>query len=194
MLIDADPQGNLGEAFGIEADRRVHLRSTMPRRSIVLWSLAAPARLLLAAGLTLAASSLSSQRIGLSAEPLSAGDDLAPSGSPDVPQRAADTATRTPTATPRATRTPTSSPTPPPARTVAPTTSSGDDNGGGGGSDDSSSGSGGDDSSSGSGGDDSGSTSGSDDSNGGSDDSGGGDDSSGRGRGRGRGRGGENDD
>ena len=117
----------------------------MSRRSILLWSLAALGGLLLAAGVTLAASSLSSQRIGLSAEPLSAGDDLAPSGSPDVPQRAADTATRTPTATPRATRTPTPSPTPPPARTVAPTTSSGADNGGGGGGSDDSSG--GDDSS-----------------------------------------------
>jgi hypothetical protein len=46
-------------------------------RSVILWTLAALAGLLLAAGVTLAASSLSSQRVGLSAEPLTAGQGLA---------------------------------------------------------------------------------------------------------------------
>src|SRR5688500_9707978 len=49
----------------------------MSPRSLLLWSLAAVAGLLLAAGITLAASELSSQNIGLSSEPLSAGDRLA---------------------------------------------------------------------------------------------------------------------
>src|SRR3954453_22889042 len=62
--------------------------------------------LLVAAGVTLAASTLSSQRIGLSSEPLSAGDELAAPAS-------TRTATPTPkprrTATPKPTRTPSKS-------------------------------------------------------------------------------------
>src|SRR3954453_8202407 len=69
--------------------------------------------LLVAAGVTLAASKLSSQRIGLSSEPLSAGDELA-----------APASTRTPTPTPKPRRTAT----PKPTRT--PSGSGGDDNGG----------------------------------------------------------------
>ena len=46
-------------------------------RSVILWTLAALAGLLVAAGVTLAASSLSRQQIGLSAEPLTAGQGLA---------------------------------------------------------------------------------------------------------------------
>src|SRR3954447_6856919 len=64
-------------------------------RSAVLWSLAALAGILVAAGITLAASSLWSQQIGLSSEPLSAGDDLVPA-------------------------TPTGTPTPRPAKTSKP--------------------------------------------------------------------------
>src|SRR3954468_23553138 len=45
---------------------------------IALWILGALAGVVLAAGVTYAASSLSTQRIGLSSEPVSAGQDLAP--------------------------------------------------------------------------------------------------------------------
>ena len=55
-------------------------------RTALLWSLAAVAGVLLVAGVTAAASSLSTQTIGLSSEPLSAGDQLAPQddGRPDT--------------------------------------------------------------------------------------------------------------
>lgn len=49
----------------------------MERRS-GLWMLLALLGLVLAAGVTAAASELSSQRVGLASEPLSAGDQLAP--------------------------------------------------------------------------------------------------------------------
>src|SRR3954471_12680928 len=92
----------------------MYRRSTMSRRSLALWIVAAIAGLLVAAGVTLAASTLSSQRIGLSSEPLSAGDELA---------APASTRTATPTPKPRRTATPK------PTRT--PSGSGGDDNGGG---------------------------------------------------------------
>ena len=57
---------------------------------IALWILGALAGVVLAAGVTYAASSLSTQRIGLSSEPVNAGRELAPRA----------TARRTPTATP----------------------------------------------------------------------------------------------
>jgi hypothetical protein len=76
----------------------------MMRRA--LWFLAALAGVVLAAGVTYAASSLSTPRVGLSGEPPSAGADLAPR----------TTATRTPT--PRPKRTPT--PRPRPKRTATP--------------------------------------------------------------------------
>ena len=100
----------------------------MSRRSLAFWTVAAIAGLLVAAGVTLAASKLSSQRIGLSSEPLSAGDELA---------APASTRTTTPTPTPKPRRTAT----PKPTRT--PSGSGGEDKGGssgsssGGGSDDS---------------------------------------------------------
>jgi hypothetical protein len=47
-------------------------------RTVVAWVVAAVLGLALAAGVTLAASQLSSQRIGLSGEPASAGDELVP--------------------------------------------------------------------------------------------------------------------
>ena len=72
----------------------------------LLWCLGALAGVLLAAGVTYAASSLTTTRVGLSAEPPSAGSDLAP----------AATATRTPT--PRPKRTPT--PRPRPKKTATP--------------------------------------------------------------------------
>jgi hypothetical protein len=72
----------------------------------VLWCLGALAGVVLAAGVSYAASSLSTPQVGLSAEPPSAGSDLAP----------AATATRTPT--PRPKRTPT--PRPRPKRTATP--------------------------------------------------------------------------
>jgi hypothetical protein len=50
----------------------------MTKRTVVAWVVAAVLGLALAAGVTLAASQLSSQHIGLSGEPLSAGDELVP--------------------------------------------------------------------------------------------------------------------
>ena len=72
------------------------------RRSALMWTLAAVAGVLLVAGVTYAASTLSSQTIGLSSEPLSAGEDLAPRE-----DRARDRRTPTPTATPERTPVPT---------------------------------------------------------------------------------------
>ena len=51
-------------------------------RSAILWTLAAIAGVVLVAGVTYAASGLSSQTIGLSSEPLGAGGDLAPAATP----------------------------------------------------------------------------------------------------------------
>jgi hypothetical protein len=50
----------------------------MTVRTTIVWIVAAVLGLALAAGITLAASQLSSQRVGLSGEPLSAGDRLVP--------------------------------------------------------------------------------------------------------------------
>ncbi len=106
---------------------------------IALWILGALAGVVLAAGVTYAASSLSTQRIGLSSEPVNAGRELAPRA----------TATRTPTSTPtpkpkrRKKRRPKPTATPRPAATAVPTAvptvddhsgkGGGDDSGGGGG-------------------------------------------------------------
>jgi hypothetical protein len=108
----------------------------------VLWVLAAVAGVLLVAGVTAAASSLSTQTIGLSSEPLTAGEQLTP--------RATATPTATATATPkpkarRKKRTPT--PTPTPAATATPTAVPTVDDHGGGGDDHSGHGSGSDDNS-----------------------------------------------
>jgi hypothetical protein len=51
---------------------------SMHARSLLAWIAVALAGLALAAGVTYAATQLSSQRIGLSAEPPSAGEQLAP--------------------------------------------------------------------------------------------------------------------
>jgi len=106
----------------------------MVRRTL-LWCLAAIAGVVLVAGVTYAASGLSTQEIGLSSEPLSAGEELAPKA----------TATASPTATPRkaaerrrkARRRATPTPTPPPVVTAVPTVDDhgsaiepGDDSGG----------------------------------------------------------------
>ena len=86
----------------------------------VLWILAAVAGVLLVAGVTAAASSLSSQSVGLSSEPLSAGEQLTP--------RAAAAPTPTPKARKQPKRTPTPRrrryrlrrrPRPPPSTTTA---------------------------------------------------------------------------
>ena len=50
----------------------------MTVRTVVAWIVAAALGLVLAVAITLAASQLSSQRVGLSGEPLSAGDRLVP--------------------------------------------------------------------------------------------------------------------
>ena len=90
-------------------------------KTTLLWTLAAIAGVVLVAGVTYAASGLSTQTIGLSSEPLSAGEELAP----------AKTATPKPTATPEKQR-PRKAPakprkTPTPVPTAAPTV---DDGGG----------------------------------------------------------------
>jgi outer membrane biosynthesis protein TonB len=109
---------------------------------IALWILGALAGVVLAAGVTYAASSLSTQRIGLSSEPVNAGRELAPRA----------TAARTPTSTPtpkpkpkpkKKKRRPRPTATPRPAATAVPTAvptvddhsgkGGGDDSGGGGG-------------------------------------------------------------
>src|SRR5918995_2841780 len=48
------------------------------RRATLFWTLIAVSGVLLVAGVTLATSKLSTQTIGLSSEPLSAGDELSP--------------------------------------------------------------------------------------------------------------------
>ena len=66
----------------------------MRTRSLLAWIAAGLIGLALAAGVTYAATQLSSQRIGLSAEPPSAGEELAPRGSHTAP-RIVTTTTRT---------------------------------------------------------------------------------------------------
>jgi hypothetical protein len=56
-------------------------------RVAIAWVVAAVVGLALAAGITLAASQLSSQRIGLSGEPLSAGAELVPRTTPQPSAR-----------------------------------------------------------------------------------------------------------
>jgi hypothetical protein len=96
----------------------------------VLWVLGALAGVVLAAGVSYAASSLSTQRVGLSAEPPSAGAELAPAAratqTPAPPKR---TPTPRPKRTPKPRRTPVATPTTVPVPTAAPTV---DDQGGGG--------------------------------------------------------------
>jgi|SRR4051794_33585736 hypothetical protein len=115
---------------------------------MVLWILAAVAGVLLVAGVTAAASSLSTQTVGLSSEPLSAGEQLTP--------RATAEPTATPTPKPKARKKPERTPTPTPAAaptavpTAVPTVDDhggGDDHSGkgGGGSDNSGHGGGSDD-------------------------------------------------
>ena len=101
------------------------------RRTVVI-VVAAVAGLVLAAALTTAASSLSGQSVGISSEPLTAGEGLAPSAtaSPTRPRRARPRRARPATPTPRPTRTAT----PRPTSTPVPTTD--DDNSGPGGGDD----------------------------------------------------------
>lgn len=61
----------------------------VPTRTLLVWIAVGLAGLALAAGVTYAAMQLSSQRIGLSAEPPSAGEELAPAGATTtVPRRA----------------------------------------------------------------------------------------------------------
>jgi hypothetical protein len=106
----------------------------MPIKTLAGWLVLALLGLALAAGVTIAASRLSSQAIGISAEPLSAGDDLAvPATATPARTAAPKRATkkkaapkRTATAAPAATRT--AAPAPAAARTAEP----GDDNGGSG--------------------------------------------------------------
>ena len=96
------------------------------RRFIALFLLGL-AGLLVAVGVTTAATELTSQRIGLQEEPLNAGDDLAPAAvtQRERPQRT--TATTPETASPPATTTQQAPP--PPATTAEPETESEDDGG-----------------------------------------------------------------
>lgn len=59
----------------------------MRARQLILWIAIGLIGLALAAGVTYAATQLSSQRIGLSAEPPSAGDDLASPSAPRIRDR-----------------------------------------------------------------------------------------------------------
>jgi predicted lipid-binding transport protein (Tim44 family) len=59
----------------------------MTARTVVAWIVAAVLGLVVAVAITLAASQLSSQRVGLSGEPLSAGDQLVPRAQPSAPAR-----------------------------------------------------------------------------------------------------------
>ena len=68
---------------------------TMRTRSLLAWIAAGLIGLALAAGVTYAATQLSSQRIGLSAEPPSAGEELAPRGQHAAPRVVTTTRTRT---------------------------------------------------------------------------------------------------
>ena len=69
-------------------------------RRTALWILAAVAGVLVVAGVTAAASTLSTQSVGLSSEPLTAGDRLAPTATPTAtPRKRKRTATPTPTPT-----------------------------------------------------------------------------------------------
>ncbi len=69
----------------------------MPVRRILLWTVLALAGLLVAVAVTMAATSLTSQRVGLQAEPLDAGEALAPREDRETPRA---------TATPDASATP----------------------------------------------------------------------------------------
>jgi hypothetical protein len=95
----------------------------------LLWFLGALAGVVLAAGVTYAASSLSTQQVGLSAEPPSAGADLAPTATatPTAKPRPKRTATPRPKRKPKARATPRPAPTTVPVPTAAPTV---DDHGG----------------------------------------------------------------
>lgn len=68
---------------------------SMRTRSLLAWIAAGLIGLALAAGVTYAATQLSSQRIGLSAEPPSAGEELAPRIQHVPPRTVTTTQTRT---------------------------------------------------------------------------------------------------
>lgn len=92
-------------------------------RRILLMSLVAVAGLVLAVGVTTAATKLTSQDVGLESEPLTAGEDLAPV-TEATDARTTRTATgeaRTTTPPRRTTSTPTQAPVPPPAEATPPT-------------------------------------------------------------------------
>lgn len=96
------------------------------RRATLLWTLLAVGGVLLVAGVTLAASTLSTQTIGLSREPLSAGDELSPAGTPTATPQAR----RARTERPRRTPTPTATAVPTVVATVDDDRSGSDDSGG----------------------------------------------------------------
>lgn len=95
------------------------------RRATLLWTVLAVGGVLLVAGVTMAASTLSTQTIGLSKEPLSAGDQLSPSTTPTATPQARRTRTE-----PRRTPTPTATPTATAVATVEDDHSGSDDSGG----------------------------------------------------------------
>jgi hypothetical protein len=107
-------------------------------RSTALWILAAIAGVLLVAGVTAAASTLSTQAIGLSSEPLTAGEQLTPRTTPTAtPKPKQKAKPRKKRARPQATATP--------APTAVPTAVPTVDDHGGGSDDHSGKGSGGSD-------------------------------------------------
>ena len=108
-------------------------------RPIVVWIVVGLLGLVLAAGVSYAATLLSSQRIGLAAEPPSAGEDLAPAAARTTTATARPARTTTARTVPRTSTAPAPVQTAPPTAaptqsSPAPATSSGGDDGEGGGS------------------------------------------------------------
>ncbi len=105
-------------------------------RPLLGWTLLALLGVVLAAGVTLAASRLTSERVGLSAEPLDAGQALAPRPLPAQTPTTRTTPRPTTTPAPEVTAPPGTAPATPtlPAPAVtsppAPATTTGDDHGG----------------------------------------------------------------
>lgn len=103
----------------------------MRARVIIGWVLLGVAGVALAVGITMTATSLTSQRIGLASEPLTAGEELVPTATTQVTRT---TPARTTPARTTPTRTVTATTVAPPPTTTR-QTETGDDHGGRGGDD-----------------------------------------------------------
>jgi hypothetical protein len=105
----------------------------MRRRATLVWTFLAIGGVIVVAGMTLAASRLSALDIGLSSEPLQAGQALAPTPTAAPKPKAKPKAKRTPRKTPTPVATPTAVPTVIP--TAVPTVDDHSGSSGGGGDD-----------------------------------------------------------